>query len=146
MMFFGLLLLLYWLTIKSFIAALYLACITYLTISLSVRLSITRKHRKGAFLCKGENYKAAIIEFEKSYEFFTKHKWIDTYRYITLLSSSRISYTEMALLNIAFCSSQIGDGITAKKYYEKTLEQFPDSEVAKTSLTLIRSIENQLID
>jgi len=77
--------------------------LTYLAISLSLRNLIPRDHRNGMKKVKNENFKDAIFDFNKSYEFFDKNKWVDKYRFLTLLSSSRISYKEMALNNIAFC-------------------------------------------
>ena len=77
--------------------------LTYLAISLSLRNLIPRDHRNGMKKVKNENFKDAIFDFNKSYEFFDKNKWVDKYRFLTLLSSSRISYKEMALNNISFC-------------------------------------------
>ena len=110
--------------------------IMYLAISLPLRFGVPHHHRKGIALVKKGAFAEAIPFFEKSYIFFKKYKWIDTYRYITLLSSSRISYTEMALLNIAFCHGQSGDGQMSRHYYEKTLHAFPDSEMANASLRM----------
>jgi len=141
--FMGLLALAFGLAITPFSDALMYAMLTYLIISLTLRFGIAHNHRKGISFCKAGNYDQAISEFKKSYDFFSKHAWLDKYRYIALLSSSRISFTEMALINIAFCSSQIGNGLMAKQYYKKALEQFPKSEIAKTTLNLISSIENQ---
>jgi len=142
LIFMGLLLLIFGLTISSFNLALIIAMLTYLLISNTLRRGIPHNHRKGISLYKAGKYEPAIDEFKKSYVFFSKYAWLDKYRYLTLLTSSRISYTEMALVNIAFCSSQIGDGLTAKQYYEKALAQFPKSEIAIASLNLISSIEN----
>ena len=50
----------------------------------------------------------------------------------------------MALVNIAFCYSQIGDGRKTKDYYLKALDQFPNSEIVKTFLKTIESIENSI--
>ena len=105
--------------------------------------SIPRNHRRGMKLFKTGQYIQAISEFQKSYEFFMKHAWIDKYRYFVLLSSSRISYTEMSLLNTAFCYTQIGQGALAKEYYEKTLAQFPDSEMAKSALRMLQSLTDE---
>ena len=112
--------------------------IIYLAISFPLRFGIPRHHRKGIALFKKGSFVEAIPFFEKSYDFFKKNSWIDRYRYITLLSSSQISYTEMALLNIAFCHGQSGDGKKSRDYYEKTLYEFPDSEIAKTSLQMFQ--------
>ena len=48
-------------------------------------------------------------------EFFKRYNWIDKYRFVVLLSLSRISYTEMALANIAFCHGQLGEGGKSKE-------------------------------
>jgi tetratricopeptide (TPR) repeat protein len=113
--------------------------IIYLTISFLVRFGVPSHHRKGIALFKKGSFMEAIPFFEKSYVFFKKNEWIDKYRYITLLSSSRISYTEMALLNIAFCYGQSGNGKESKDYYEKVLSEFPNSEIAKVSLRMFES-------
>lgn len=111
----------------------------YLAISFLLRFGIPFYHRKGVSLIKKGLFLEAISFFEKSYSFFKRNAWIDKYRYIILLSSSRISYTEMALLNIAFCYGQSGDGKRSKEYYKKTLSEFPDSEIAKASLRMFES-------
>jgi len=130
------------LLIERFITALTVAMITYLAISNILERGIPRNHRKGVLLSKKGDYLHAIEEFQKSYDFFTKHSWIDKYRYITLLSSSRIPYTEMSLVNIAFCYAQTGERDLAKHYYKKALELFPDSEMAKSALNMIATLEN----
>src|SRR5690606_3162769 len=93
----------------------------YLGISIILRTTIPKDHSKGMKKIREGNFSDAIPDFVKSYDFFTKHIWIDKYRYITLLSSSRVSYREMALNNIAFSYGQIGNGEKAKEYYEQTL-------------------------
>ena len=102
--------------------------------------NIPRAHRRAIKLFKAEQYAQAITEFQNSYDFFMERQWLDKYRYLLLLSSSRISYTEMALLNIAFCYTQIGEGALARVYFEKTLSQFPGSEMARSALRLIQSL------
>ena len=112
----------------------------YFLYPLAARQLVAHNHRRGIRFFKAGDYVHAIGEFEKSYDFFMKHRWIDKYRFVVLLSSSRISYTEMALLNIAFCYSQIGEGDRSEQYYEKTLEQFPDSGMAKAALQMMHSV------
>jgi len=114
---------------------------TYLLLSFSLRSIIPRDHRKGIKKSDSAEYQEAITHFQKSYDYFKKNEWIDKYRFIALLCSSNISYREMALANIAFCYSQIGEGEKVKEYYEKTLKEFPDSKIAKTALNLINSIK-----
>lgn len=114
----------------------------YLILSFALRFGIPFHHRKGMSLFKKRLFAEAIPCFENSYDFFKRHQWLDTYRYITMLSSSQISYTEMALLNMAFCYGQSGDGEKSRTFYEKTLDEFPDSEMAKASLNMMDSAQN----
>ncbi len=117
--------------------------LTYLVISFCLRMFIAKEHRKGITIVRLEKFGDAIPHFEKSYEFFRKFAWLDKYRYFTLLSSSKMSYKEMALNNIAFCYGQIGDGIKSKEYYERALKEFPDSGIAKVGLRLLNSMKGK---
>lgn len=116
------------------------ALIVYLAAAILLRELVPRNHRKGIRFFKAGDYTRAIDEYRKSYEFFTKHAWIDKYRFLVLFSSSRISYTEMALLNIAYCHAQLGNGAKAIEAYEEVLRQFPDSQMAQSALQMLRSV------
>ena len=115
------------------------AFISYLIISISLRYLIPKSHRKGIKFTKEKKFENAIPEFEKSYHFFTQNNWIDKYRYITMLSSSKMNYKEMALCNIAFCHSQIGNGKQAIAFYEKALKEFPENGLAESGLKMLGS-------
>jgi tetratricopeptide (TPR) repeat protein len=119
------------------------AALTYLVISQFLRRTIASEHRKGMRKVKVEKFAEAIPYFEKSYNFFNEHEWIDKYRFLTLLSSGKMSYKEMALNNIGFCYSQLGQGKVSKEYYERTLKEFPDSGIAKVALRLLNSMSNE---
>lgn len=119
-----------------------LAALLYLILSLVLKLTIPISHRRGIKFVKEAKFELAIPHFEKSVIFFTKHEWLDKYRYLTLLSSSRIRYKEMALCNIGFCYSQINNGQKAEAYYELALKEFPESILAKTALNMIKAIKN----
>lgn len=116
----------------------------YLIYSFVSRLLVARDHRRGIGLLRKGQFKEAIQAFEASYRFFSEHLWIDRFRSIVLMSASAITYREMALCNIAFAYLQMGDGATAEGYYRRTLEQFPESIIAVTSLTLIASARDSL--
>lgn len=118
-------------------------CITYLIISFSLRTFIPKSHKKGMKFLNVSKFQDAISEFHKSYDFFTKYNWLDKYRFITLLSSSAMSYKEMALNNIAFSYGQLGNGENAKKYYQKMLEEFPKNEIARTALNMLNSMNSK---
>ncbi len=130
-----------WYFFKPEKAILY-GALSYLVISFSLRNLIPKDHRNGMRKVKNGNFKKAISDFNNSYGFFEKNNWIDKYRFLTLLSSSRMSYKEMALNNIAFCYSQIGNGIKSKEFYERTLREFPESGLAKAGLNMLNSTNN----
>lgn len=115
---------------------------TYLLVSFSLRNLIPKDHRNGIKKNNSEKFEEAILDFQKSYTFFKKYEWIDKYRFITLLSSSKMSYREMALANIGFCYSQIGNGVKSKEYYQRTLAEFPESGLAKSALKMMSAMEN----
>ncbi|MHB8963702.1 MAG: tetratricopeptide repeat protein [Saccharofermentanales bacterium] len=127
--------------VSPFIYALIIGMWVYLLLSFLLKIFVPRNHRKGIALTKNGEFSAAILEYEKSYEFFNRYPWIDRYRFITLLSASSASYAEMALLNIAFSYGQIGNGEKSKEYYQKTLELYPDSMMAKSAMKMIASFE-----
>jgi len=112
---------------------------TYLILSNALRYFIPKNHREGMKFTKTNQFEKAISEYEKSYDYFTRNEWIDKYRFITLLSSSKMNYKEMALCNIAFCYSQIGNGTKTIEYYKKTLEEFPENPIAESALKMLNS-------
>lgn len=115
--------------------------LTYLGLSFFLRNFIAKDHREGMRLVKKENFQEAIEKFERSVAFFAKNKWIDRYRFLTLLSSSKMTYKEMGLCNIAFCYSQTNQGEKAKAYYERALKEFPKNGLAIAGLRMLKSIE-----
>ena len=134
------------LLIEPFSITLMLAMATYLAISNILERGIPHNHRKGISLVKKGNYAQAIEEFKKSHEFFLRYSWIDKYRFLTLLSSSRISYAEMSLINIVSCHENLENTELSKQYYSKALELFPNSEMAKDGLNMIASFEKESPD
>jgi tetratricopeptide (TPR) repeat protein len=117
--------------------------ITYLLLSMSLRNFVPKSHREGLKLTKEHKFENAIPKFENSYKFFSINNWIDKYRFITLLSSSKMCYQEMALCNIAFCYSQIGNGQKSIEYYKKTLTEFPENGLAQAGLKMLTSTESK---
>jgi len=117
-----------------------LGAATYLITSQLLRRNIAKEHRMGMALIKHEQFEESITHFQNSYNFFKKHEWIDQYRYLTLLSSGKMTYKEMALVNIAFCYGQLGKGNLSKEYYERTLKEYPNSIMAKASLRMLNAM------
>lgn len=116
--------------------------ITYMGLSVFLRTFVAKDHRDGMKLVRHHKFLEAISKFEKSVTFFTKNSWLDKYRFLTLLSSSKMTYKEMGLCNIAFCYSQTNNGQKAKEYYQQALTEFPESGLALAGLRMINSAEN----
>ena len=128
---------------EAFLHSLMLGCGIYLAYSIGSRQIIASAHRAGIRLSRQGRFQEAISQYERSYQFFAKHKWIDRFRSLVLMSPSGISYREMALVNIAFCHGQLGNAELAKEYYQKTLQEFPDSGMAKASLNMINTFQKE---
>lgn len=126
-----------WMGFESY---LFLGPLTYLTISQLVSRGVPSDHRKGMQNVRAEAFEEAIPYFESSHAYFSKNTWIDDYRFITMLSHSKMSYREMALVNIAFCHTQIGRTQEAKEMYEDILVAYPDNTIAKTALRMIEGM------
>ena len=101
----------------------------YFLLSIYLKILIPRWHRKGVFYVKKGALQDAILAFEKSYDFFRGNQWVDRYRAFILLSTSQLSYMEMALVNIIYCYQQLGDQNMARKYIKKLKEEFPDNKL-----------------
>ena len=93
------------------------------------------------YLARLQAFREAIDKFQRSYGFLEKYSWLDKYRFITMLDSSARSYREMALCNIAYSYVQLDDPVSALKYYERALDEFPQSEMAQSGLEYIAQIE-----
>jgi tetratricopeptide (TPR) repeat protein len=113
-------------------------------LSYGLRNLITRSHQKGINLVKQGNFIDAIPYFERSVKYFSENDWVDKYRFLTMLSSSKMSYREMGLCNIAFCFSQTGEGQKAKELYQFTLNEYPENVLAQTALNLFNSVEKEM--
>ena len=128
----------------DFTFAFLLGAITYSVLALSLRNFIAKNHRQGFQLVEQHKFAEAIPMFEKSVYFFTQHAWVDKYRFLTLLSSSKLTYKEMGLCNIAFCYSQTNNGQKAKEYFELILKEFPNNGMAITGLRMLNSMTQTL--
>jgi len=120
-----------------------MAALLYSLLAFILRKTIAKNHRIGITIIKQHQYQESIPYFEKSIIFFEQNSWVDTYRFITLLSSSKISYKEMGLCNIAFAYSQIAEGENAIIYYEKAKAINPLSGLAIAGLNMLNSIKQK---
>ena len=114
------------------------ATLAYLIMAIVIRLFLTSHHRRGMHYAREGRQELAIAEFQKSYEFFHRHPWLDEMRYIFLLSTSRTSYREMGMLNMAYCDLWQDRGEDAVRTYLRCVEEFPDSGLAWTGIKLFQ--------
>jgi tetratricopeptide (TPR) repeat protein len=111
----------------------------YLVYSFGSRMLLARAHRRGIRLAHQHRFAEAIAEYEASYDFFSRHRWLDDYRSIFMMTPGAMSYREMALVNIAFAYSQLGDGVQAVEYYRRALDEFPGNQIALAALKMMES-------
>lgn len=129
----GLFALVYVLT-RSMDYAVFLGIGATLCYSLGSRYVLTHHHRKGLRLLREGRPDDAIISFERQLDFFKRYDWIDRYRAIVMMSPAAMSYTEMALCNIAHCCVQLDQTDQAVTYYRQAMEANPENMLAKAAL------------
>ena len=113
----------------------------YLFYSYGSRFLLLRHHRQGRLLTDRGEFNNAIEAFDKSYAFFSRYRWLDQYRYLTMMIPARQSYREMALINIAYCYVQLGSFTQAEVYYRRALQEFPDSVMARSGLDAVQALD-----
>lgn len=129
---------LYWLFREvSFFDPILLAAITHAILARVLRNLLAKNHRKGIRLVRAGQFESAIPEFEKSVEKFKKHKWLDQYRVITMLSATGTSYLAMGYTNLGFCHSQLGHKEEAKQYFQTVLALDPGNGNATAALNML---------
>ncbi|UIR57320.1 tetratricopeptide repeat protein [Sphingobacterium sp. SRCM116780] len=117
--------------------------IIYLLLLIVLKTAVPLSHKKGMSLIKKGEFRKAIEKFENSVTFFTKNAWVDKFRYITILSSSKMCYREMALCNIAFCYTQTNEPTKARYYYEMVLREYPNNGLAIAALNAIKTFSKE---
>lgn len=126
----------------NFSVPFFMAAISYSTLAILLRNFFANDHRKGISKVMNKKFGEAIPYFEKSIAYFSKYPLVDSFRMITMLSSSRLSYKEMGLSNIAFCYSQVGNGLKAREYYQQVLSLNPNNGMAITGLNMLNSLQH----
>ena len=82
-----------------------------------LRIILQYNHINGMRLIDDKFYPEASEFFRKSYLFFSKHYWIDKYRFITMFSSNYLSFRDMDLNNYGVC-------LTCMEEFDKALEAY----------------------
>lgn len=94
----------------------------------------------GIALIKQSKFKDAIPVIQESIEFYDKRSWIDKYRFVLLISSSKKSIKETSICNLAYCYLQVGEVQKSKRIYEEVLINNPDNANARAMLNTINII------
>lgn len=115
------------------------AAVIYLGLSMLLQRLIPFHHRMGFRLLMQKDYEKAAQAFQESWNFFTKNEWLDRFRSIFMLSASKMSYREMALINRSLCFWQMGDTDKALESYEEVLKNYPESKMAKDAIDYIKN-------
>jgi tetratricopeptide (TPR) repeat protein len=115
------------------------AAITYLIICRISRAFVLRKHYAGVSAYRAGRFADAINHFEASYAFFYRHSRMDSWRSFLFGVVGHNRFRIIALCNMAFCYSQLGEGSRAIKLYEQALAASPSSTLARAGLNTLRS-------
>lgn len=103
---------------------------------------ITRDLRQGRKLMLRRQYRDAITKFDEAYTFFADYPLFDRLRWVFTLNISKTSYKETCLLSAAYCHVLMQNKNEAREMLQQTLEEFPDSTVAKTSLEQVEAMDD----
>jgi tetratricopeptide (TPR) repeat protein len=117
--------------------------ITYVIIWYGLRtMAFPKDVHKSIGLIKEEKFGEAIPYIERSIEYYNKHLWIDKYRFLLMVSSSKRGIRESSICNLGFCLLQTGQVKAAKEVYEDVLRQYPENTIAIIQLRTINTISN----
>ncbi len=105
--------------------------------SFGSRYLVASANRRGLKAVAKEEYDDALECFKQSYEFFSKHEWLDRYRSVTLMSPSMWSYREMALINILTVHVRKKDFSAATEACRRVLDEYPDNQIARSTMDLL---------
>jgi hypothetical protein len=89
-------------------------------------------------------FNKTIPFLDNSIEYFNKHAWIDQYRILLMISSSKGSIKESLICNKAVCLLRNGNVKESKALYNRVLEEFPHSNLASSMLNIINSVERPI--
>jgi hypothetical protein len=107
------------------------AVVVFLVLANLLRRIVISDFRRGADALNAKKYDEALHWLERSATFFQRYPWLDRYRYLLLLSSSALSYREMALVNRALCIGRTRSSEETDQAFKQVLREFPESALAR---------------
>lgn len=112
--------------------------LAYIAAASLLKRIIPTHHRRALKYLKKLDFQKAAENFEQSYLFFKKHPYLDKFRVFTILSASKLSYHDLALLNMAYCHFQLGQKKKSRICYQKILQKNPKNKFAQAGLEKIK--------
>lgn len=106
--------------------------------ALVIRWRVTGDHRLALWHLMNHDYEQAIVRFEASFAYFSRHPLLDRLRYIVLLSPTGYRYREMAMTGLGYCHAQLGR-VESRDWYEACLRDYPKNMFAVAALSLMRT-------
>lgn len=99
--------------------------------------------KAGLKLLAEERYSEAADMFQAGYEYFSERRWMDRYRAISMLDHSGMDWREIMLGNTAMSLAMAGERKRAIELYQRCLELYPESRLAKPALRLLTANAGQ---
>lgn len=93
--------------------------------------------RKSIELIALEKFEEAIPYTQKTIDYYLNHRWIDKYRFILLINSSKKTITESITCNLAYCYFKTGRIGKAQELYHEILKHYPRNTNARAMLHAI---------
>lgn len=116
----------------------------YFILSTLGRIFLLKAHRKGMIQVHRKNFRQAAIFFKESDEFLGRHPWLDELRWLLLMSSSAVSFREMALYNAAYCYVQMGQGRDARDLYQRLLTRYPQTPLRAKTEEILNALKKSV--
>jgi len=132
------------LLIKPLLYGLIVGSWLYLVLANVLRGIFLKHHKRGIKQMGNRHFTEAIDAFSLSHDFFEKHKGIDKYRFLTMFMSSKLSYRQMALFNLANCYAAKSQFNEAKEKLEQFLQTAPPDEATQEALAIVTKIDDEL--
>jgi tetratricopeptide (TPR) repeat protein len=126
-----------WLPLLAILIA---APLIYLVFCRIMRAFLVREHGRGMRAYRAKRFQDAIAHFQASHQYFSEHRRLDSWRSLIFGVASYNPYRVIALGNMAYCYSQLGDGAKAIELYEQVLREAPNHAVAESSLKMLRAV------
>lgn len=119
------------------------ACAVFILYSFLGRMIFSFHQRQGMRLLRLKKFEQALDQFRKSELYFKKYPWLDRFRFFFMLSASKLTFREMALLNQGYCLIMTGKLSEASLHFQNIRFEHPQNTVI---LPWLENLEQFLIE